>query len=221
MRYDRYWIGIGDIHDEPDNVARIPGVSGAAGIIISGDLTTHGGLDAARRVLDAVRGANPVVLAQIGNMDTPAVDRWLEREGLSIHGRARELAPGVGLLGLGCSGPTPFGTPSEISEARQAELLEQALAQADGWDATLLVSHDPPHGTKADMVGPRHVGSRAVRAFVERVQPQACLSGHIHESRALDLVGRTVVVNPGMLAHGGYALIGLSGRTLDVTLHTL
>lgn len=221
VKYDKYWIGIGDIHGDPGNVARIPGVAEAAGVVVSGDLTTHGGVDAARRVIDAVRRANPVVLAQIGNMDTAAVGRWLEDEGLSIHGQARELAPGVGLVGVGCSSPTPFGTPSEVPDERLGELLEQALARAGQWDATLLVAHDPPHGTTTDLVGTRHVGSRAVRAFVERVQPDVCLSGHIHESRALDFVGRTAVVNPGMLAQGGYAVIGLAGRTLTVKLRTL
>lgn len=221
MQYDKFWIGIGDIHDDPANAARIPDVAEAAGIIISGDLTTNGGVDAARRVVDAVRRVNPVVFAQIGNMDTAGVHRWLEDEGLSIHGRARELAPGVGLLGVGCSGPTPFGTPSELPDERLGELLDQALTQAGQWEAMLVVSHDPPHGTGVDMIGQRHVGSRAVRAFVERVQPDVCLSGHIHESRALDFVGRTALVNPGMLAQGGYAVIGLAGRSLTVKLRTL
>jgi Icc-related predicted phosphoesterase len=53
------------------------------------------------------------------------------------------------------------------------------------------------------------------------VQPDVCLSGHIHESRALDFVGRTALVNPGMLAQGGYAVIGLAGRSLTVKLRTL
>ncbi len=219
--FERYWIGIGDLHGDASAVTRIPGVAEAAGIIVSGDITTHGGVDAARRVLDVVRRANPVVLAQIGNMDHAQVTGWLEDEGLNIHARARELAPGVGIVGVGCSSPTPFGTPSELPDGRLGELLDQAMAEAKGWPALLLVAHDPPHGTRIDLVGGRHVGSLAVRAFVERVQPDVCLSGHIHESRAMDAVGRTAVVNPGMLAQGGYACIGLSGGALSVSLHTL
>lgn len=219
--YDTFWIGIGDIHGDPSNAARIPGISEAAGVIVSGDITTHGGVDAARGVLDVIRRANPVVYAQIGNMDQEPVTRWLEEEGLNIHARARELAPGVGLVGVGCSSPTPFGTPCELPDERLGELLDQAMNEAGDWPALLLVAHDPPYGTKVDLAGGRHVGSQAVRAFVERVQPDVCLSGHIHESRALDFVGRTAVVNPGMLAQGGYAVIGLAGESLTVKLRTL
>ena len=41
------------------------------------------------------------------------------------------------------------------------------------------------------------VGSRSVRALIERVQPVLSLHGHIHESRAATRIGRTLAVNPG------------------------
>jgi Icc-related predicted phosphoesterase len=41
------------------------------------------------------------------------------------------------------------------------------------------------------------VGSTAVRTFIERVQPMLSLHGHIHESRGLARLGRTVAINPG------------------------
>ena len=73
--------------------------------------------------------------------------------------------------------------------------------------------HNPPYDTGLDiapklpsalkvssaggvpMVGP--VGSKAVRALIERVQPIASLHGHIHKSRKITKLGRTVCVNPG------------------------
>jgi Icc-related predicted phosphoesterase len=82
-----------------------------------------------------------------------------------------------------------------------AEALEGLAARA-GPDA-LYVLHSPPRDTRCDMIRPRtHVGSRAIRAFVEHHQPALVLSGHIHESPRVsssyrDLIGRTVVVNPG------------------------
>ena len=68
---------------------------------------------------------------------------------------------------------------------------------------TLFVLHSPPRDTRCDvMAGGRHVGSRAIRRFVETHQPPLVLSGHIHESPRVsgawrDEVGRTIVVNPG------------------------
>jgi len=220
-KYDKFWIGFGDIHGDPGNAARIPDIAKAEGVIISGDITTHGSKDAAMRVVDAVRRLNPALYVQIGNMDNASVTGWLEEEGLNIHAQVRELAPGVGLVGVGCSSPTPFGTPCELPDAQLGELLDLAMGEAKPWPALLLVAHDPPYGTLADMAGGQHVGSHAVRSFVDRVQPDVCLCGHIHESRALDFVGKTAVVNPGMLAQGGYVVIGLAGKSLTVKLRTL
>ena len=41
------------------------------------------------------------------------------------------------------------------------------------------------------------VGSKAVRAAIERYQPLVSLHGHIHESRAVAKLGRTACINPG------------------------
>jgi Icc-related predicted phosphoesterase len=40
-------------------------------------------------------------------------------------------------------------------------------------------------------------GSAAVRDLIERYQPLVALHGHIHESRAMTKIGRTVCINPG------------------------
>lgn len=222
--YERYWIGFGDLHGDASRVADIPELAKADGVILTGDLTTKGDRALAGRILDAVTAINARVLAQIGNMDPRPVEDLLTERGVNMHGRGLEIAPGVGLMAVGWSTPTPFGTPSEMPDTRLAQLLEQAHAQAAALNpsALLLVAHDPPKGTTVDQVAPGvHVGSESVRAFIERVQPDVCLSGHIHEARAVDAIGRTTVVNPGMLSHGGYALIGLKGGRLHAELRTL
>ena len=56
------------------------------------------------------------------------------------------------------------------------------------------------------------MGSTAVREFIEEVQPDVCVCGHIHESRGVDRIGRTVVVNPGTLLSGGYVVVRLAGE---------
>jgi Icc-related predicted phosphoesterase len=48
------------------------------------------------------------------------------------------------------------------------------------------------------------VGSIAVRTFIEEKQPLLCVTGHIHESKGQDYIGRTLVLNPGMMKDGGY-----------------
>lgn len=56
---------------------------------------------------------------------------------------------------------------------------------------TLCVFHAPPYYTALDMLyTEQHVGSLAVRAFIEHFQPAAALHGHIHET--VDVSGRYV-----------------------------
>ncbi len=223
---EHIFIGVGDIHDNVDTLMRIPEMKNAYGIIVSGDLTNGGGPAQAARILEAVRAANPNVFAQLGNMDKPEVNSFLEKEGVNIHVQARPLmqekdAPSgmrPGILGVGMSGHTPFGTPSEVSDKQLGEWLDEAYSQAGSFDPLLVVIHNPPLNTKTDVAAGNHVGSGAVRGFLERAKPPVCLTGHIHESMAEDMVGQTKVINPGALRGGGYALIRISERGLEAEL---
>uniref|UniRef100_I2Q1N8 Putative phosphoesterase, ICC n=1 Tax=Desulfovibrio sp. U5L TaxID=596152 RepID=I2Q1N8_9BACT len=222
MAEGTYWIGIGDVHDDIKALDRIPGLGDAAGVVVSGDLTIRGGAASAKLVIEAVRRRNPVVMAQIGNMDTGAVDAYLTAEGVNLHATGRVMPQGVGFFGCGWSTPTPFHTPSEAGEERIAAWLEAAHAVVAHCPHLVMVCHTPPFGTAADVVGSgAHVGSQVVREFILRVQPAVCLTGHIHEARSVDTLGRTAIVNPGALADGGYARITLGPDGLAASLLTV
>jgi len=83
--------------------------------------------------------------------------------------------------------------------------IEDELARLPVADPgrTVGVIHGPPHGTRCDVLfNGEHIGSRALRRWIERVQPRRTLHGHIHESPRMsgafaDRVGGTTVVNPG------------------------
>lgn len=203
------WVVVGDIHDETGNFAKIPELADAAGIIVTGDLTQLGGVEAAKKVLAVLEARGLPVLAQIGNMDKPEIDQWLTGAGINLHARVRELAPGIAIFGIGASTPTPFHTPSEFPEKTYAHWLRQEWDEAKKYPHTVLISHNPPKDTVCDYIPEAgiHVGSVAVREFVEEHQPDVCLCGHIHEGRGVEHLGRTIVVNPGTLASGGYAIL--------------
>ncbi|GFM38487.1 metallophosphoesterase [Desulfovibrio psychrotolerans] len=222
MQSGEYWIGFGDIHDDISRIHAIPGIRQAAGVILSGDLTVGGSVKQAERVLRAVAEVNQTVYAQIGNMDRAEVTTYLEENGWNIHIRSREIAPGVGLMGVGTSTFTPFGTPSEFPDSRIAEWLEQAYRDARHFRRLILISHTPPFNTECDRISSGvHVGSRAVREFIEEHQPDICLCGHIHESRATGKLGRTTLINTGTLSAGGYAVIRNMAEGLQAELHML
>ncbi len=221
MQSGEYWIGIGDIHDDTSLARKIPGIREATGIIVSGDLTVGGSIKQAERVMEALAALNPTLHAQIGNMDRAEVTGYLAEKGWNIHVACREIAPDVALFGVGTSTFTPFGTPSEFPDARIAEWLEEAYREARSRRKRILVSHTPPHDTACDRISSgTHVGSRAVREFIEEHQPDICLCGHIHESRGMDRIGRTLIINTGSFSSGGYAIIRNTEKGLQAELQT-
>ena len=99
------------------------------------------------------------------------------------------------VAGLGYSSPTPFNTPGEYSEAELAERLAPFAALRP----LVLICHAPPHGTALDRVRDGlHAGSRSVREFVDRHQPEYLFCGHIHEAEGAQIdIGKTRAINVG------------------------
>jgi hypothetical protein len=213
------FIGLGDIHGGEAQAVKIPGIGAADGIIVSGDLTNYGGPGEVGDVVASLAALNPRVVAQIGNMDQPEADAWLAEQGINMHRMLRELVPGLWLAGLGYSSTTPFNTPSEVPDQILGQWLAELKPLLPQSGRLLFVSHTPPLETATDrLAGGVHVGSAAVRQFIEEIQPDLCLTGHIHESRAVDQLGRTVIVNPGSLAEGGFTTIRFEANGLAAEL---
>lgn len=92
----------------------------------------------------------------------------------------------------------------------------ELLTEGESLDLAILMLHSPPYDTKLDRAaldGKKvdgvpldvHIGSIAIRRFIEARQPRLCLHGHVHESARLtgswqDRIGRTVLLSA---AHDG------------------
>jgi hypothetical protein len=155
------------------------------------------------------------MFAVSGNMDSADIDDAITRLGCSVNARGICIGD-VGFFGVSAAPRSPLHTPYEISED---EILRRAEA---GWKSVsharwnVFVPHAPPHKTKLDrIVLGTHVGSTAVRAFIERYQPHVVVCGHIHESRGMDILGASRMVNCGTAAKGQYAIIEI-GETITV-----
>jgi Icc-related predicted phosphoesterase len=178
-------------------------------VIITGDLTDYGGAGRAKKVTDAVLRHNRVLYAQPGNMDLNEVEGYLDDLAINLHSKG-VLVEGVGFFGVGGSNYTPFNTPREYSEDQIRGFIEEGYEKIKNASMKIMVTHTPPYNTKVDIVrGGQHVGSTAVREFIEEYQPQVCLAGHIHEAVGKERVGETIIVNPGMLTRGGYVEVVL------------
>ncbi|WP_297069912.1 metallophosphoesterase [Thermococcus sp.] len=171
-------------------------------ILVAGDLTHFSGAERARKILEPLLSLGRPVLAVHGNCDGRDVPELLNGLGIGIHNRRAEIG-GVGIVGIGGSNVTPFSTIWELTEDEIRGILERNYVDGD-----VILSHVPPKDTKADRVHMgHHVGSQALREFIEERGPPLVVCGHIHEARCVDRIGDTVVVNPGPLFRGHYAVI--------------
>jgi uncharacterized protein len=215
-------VSFGDVHMATRNLARMSAVMRDTDLVIlSGDLTNFGGAADARKVIDEVRDACPQVLAVPGNLDQREVFPFLEEQDIALHGKGL-VRGGIGIFGCGGSNLTPFGTPSELTEDEIYDALRRGYAQVRDQRPLLMVCHTPPRATRCDRIaGGKAVGSTAARRFIEEVIPDVCISGHIHESPGIDMIGPTVILNPGPFKGGGYIVVMGEGARLEARLEFL
>ena len=215
-------VSFGDVHMATRNLDRMGAVMRDTDLVIlSGDLTNFGGADDARRVVDAARQACPRVLAVPGNLDRDEVFPWLEAERIALHGKG-VVVDGVAIVGCGGSNFTPFHTPSEFTEDEIYAALRSGYDNVRDHRPLLMICHTPPLATKCDrIIGGKAVGSWAARRFIEEVQPDVCISGHIHESAGVDQIGATTILNAGPFKSGGYIVVISDGPRLAARLEFL
>ena len=215
-------IGIVDLHGDPGYAGKLASeVPDADLLLIGGDLTHFGRVEDAADILATMEPCAPRCLAVLGNVDYPEVRQGLIAQGVNLD-RSGVQVQEVDCIGVGGSTPCPGKTPNEYPEAEFTTHLRTALAEVDGDRPLVMVSHQPPIDTVVDQVpNGDHVGSRAVRAFIEEHQPLCCLSGHIHEGNGVDRIGSTQLVNPGPFMRGRYALIDIENAEATVSVHTV
>lgn len=163
------------------------------------------------------------IFAVLGNCDPPEFEAELKKSGISVSASLKKFGE---LYFAGSGGGSKFTgtTPYERSDEELVSDLAPAAAEAEKAGGVLknliLVCHNPPHGTKTDKVAPLvHVGSKGITQFIETYQPVLAVSGHIHESFAVDKIGNTVLVNPGALMEGRYAVAEVSCGNGNTEVH--
>lgn len=206
---------ISDLHGRLETMDKIKREGSRADLlIVAGDITNFGKRKTAELVLKELLEVNQNLLAVPGNCDTPEVNDVLEELGLSLHAKGRVIG-GTGFFGVGGSNATPFNTPQEYRDERLSEMLGKGYEEIKNQSTRVLVSHAPPFNTKIDATHlGMHVGSRAVRAFLEEKAIDLVVCGHVHEARGSDSLGGAMIINPGP-AHMGFAKVKL-GKSIEV-----
>jgi Icc-related predicted phosphoesterase len=86
---------------------------------------------------------------------------------------------------------------------------------------TVFITHNCPNNTRLDILkrGPqkgKHYGSYLARKIISGLHPKLALCGHMHENRGKQMLGKTLMVNPGTAKEGKAAIIELDARTKKV-----
>ena len=201
-------LAISDIHGAYEFAKRIAQTeAGIDVLVIAGDMTTNGTRTEATDAIDELRVLVPRILAVAGNMDTPEIEMGYEDYGVSISGRGVCIGD-VAFFGVSGCPFSPLQTPFEMSEEDVLALAEKGWQQVAQCKCKIFVPHAPPYGTALDVIrNGRHVGSTAVRKFVEKRQPNLLICGHIHESPGVDTLGQTRMLNCGAVHDGRYAIV--------------
>ncbi|HXG38785.1 MAG TPA: metallophosphoesterase [Bacteroidota bacterium] len=209
-------LALSDIHGAYDETARIIESNPSADvIIIAGDLTTYGKPAEAESAIVRLQRFGKPVFVVAGNMDPPELEGVFERLSVSLNGRGVVVGD-VGFCGVSASPISPLMTPNEISEAEIAARAAQGWKEISAARWKVFVPHAPPHNTRLDIIrSGRHVGSTAVRRFIEEFRPHAVVCGHIHEARGVDVVGTSKVVNCGPAGHGMYSIVRI-GSSVEI-----
>jgi Icc-related predicted phosphoesterase len=131
-----------------------------------------------------------------------------------IEGEIVMLGNRYEMLATGYSNRTPWDTHREVEEVELRELIDKLAARVTSMETAIFNIHVPPYDTTIDE-GPdidpeswdqktsmgrsmtKPVGSHAVREAIDDHQPMLGLHGHIHESRGVVRLGRTLAINPG------------------------
>lgn len=211
---------ISDGHGALEMLDKIePVVKKADIVLFGGDFAEFKKTETGLPFLEKLAAMHDHIFSVTGNCDDQGFIDTLEKFDISVEGT---LVYYNGLVFSGSGGSSRFTgvTPNERTDEELADdlhLVAESVPKdesdaAFSWNNLVVIAHNPPKDTALDVVAKGiHIGSPLLRTFIETYKPLLFVSGHIHESRAIDSLGGTTLVNPGALHEGYYAIAEIIG----------
>lgn len=162
--------------------------------IIAGDITNFGSMEDLNDILNLISPYCGTIYFVLGNCDPLFSDEKFNSSAINLEQSSQEIQT-ITLVGFG-------GAYPKINH-RLLKKLEKRN------ENVCLVTHSPPQGTQADLVSmQRHAGSKAVREAINTYKNIILsISGHIHESSTVSNTDGCLIVNPGPVTVGNFAII--------------
>jgi hypothetical protein len=153
---------------------------------------------------------------QPGNDDRYEIDAILAKSERIINpeGKVLQVDKDHEMISMGHANITPWNCPRDEPEEKLAKTIDEMASRVKNMKSCIFNFHCPPYDTSLDK-GPKldenmkpipdmgggiqmvPVGSTAIRNAIEKYQPLLGLHGHIHESKASQSLGKTLLLNPG------------------------
>ncbi len=218
---------IGDIHNDIENMIgyfeKLTDMKFDV-VVAAGDFTDIGmkgfsQKDIAKLILEEMKALGKPIVAVPGNLDNDIIP-VLEAEDVSIHGKGK-IVGGVGFYGVG-GAKTPFGTSLELSEGEVELMLIKGFNDVKNAKIKIQVTHAPPARTRLDLIYTgAHIGSEAIRKFIEEYKPDVAICAHVQEAKGVDELGSVKLLNPGRFPEGHYGVISIENGKIDVKVQSL
>ena len=210
----------------PDELDQLNEADGSVDRRFSAEMTS--GLDRWLDMADAkLRGGEIPCILNGGNDDIWEIDQIIEQNPAVSFAESKVLdIGGFYLVSMGWTNPTPWNTFREAPEDVLTGKIDAVASQVPDMGRAIFNFHAPPYGTGLDEapaldgnMRPIHggavmkpVGSKAVRESILKYEPALSVHGHIHESRGVAKLGRTLAMNPGSSYTDGV----LQGAVIDL-----
>ena len=222
---------ISDLHGNVGNLEKLSEeIKGSDAVLFAGDFSKFKATETGKPCAEKMRELCPNLFAVIGNCDEPELVQELESLDISAE-RSLVYFDGLQIAGSGGGSKFTGETPNERTEEdlqKDFAVIENSGLEREGqWGNLILISHNPPKAEFVDSPAAGvHAGSQTFADFIKKTKPLAVLCGHIHEGKRCEKIGDTVVVNPGPLCEGNYAVMevqkeGGAWKVLDVQLKSL
>jgi len=164
-------------------------------IAITGDFECN------HNLIERFMEQNIRIAAIPGNMDDYYIARLLRDFEISVESRYLEIGDYVF---MGISGIDVY-----TSLIKVREFLNKFK------NRSIVLSHHPPRASTVDITWSKvHAGIPEFTDLIKNFHPRLWLCGHIHEGRGYEYINSTLIVNPGPLAFGYYAIIDLDKNSV-------
>ena len=173
-------------------------------IAITGDICCNSRLE------KILKRAGRRVLSVTGNMDDLHIARILRDNNWLLDGRVEYYSSGLVVAGIG-----------GLQPVQDLKRVISILSSQPPREKLLVLSHYPVHGFLDLTYSGVHAGLYELRDFIDEFKPLVFLHGHIHEARGVTRYGETLLVNPGPLAHGYYAVVEVEGDDAEAKLYKI